>query len=141
VRTDDLSPVATAELPAIPRATPRTDPRPAIGQIVWTTAIDETTNAPTEPVSSYPANTSRIIATALAESLPAGSRIEATWEYNDTSLDAFSTQLTSTEMIDQTWVTFQIERDPNVPWPVGVYEVSISVDGTAVQQAAIEVTE
>ena len=38
-------------------------------------------------------------------------------------------------------MSFYIERDPDVPWPVGTYEVTVSLNGTTVQQAAVEVTE
>ena len=39
------------------------------------------------------------------------------------------------------WISFYIERDPDVPWPVGTYEVTVSLDGATVQQAAVEVRE
>ena len=137
----DLSPAPTVEISAVPLATPRTTVKPEIGQVVWTAAIDAATIAPTEPVSIYPLESPRIIAATKTQSLPAGSRLEARWEYNDTSLDAFTTQLIPAEMIDQRWVTFHIERDPDVPWPGGVYEVTISLDGTAMQQASVEVSD
>jgi hypothetical protein len=137
----DTSPAATIQISSVPGATPRAIAASSLGQVVWTAATDQTTNAPTEPVSSYVADAPRIIAAVPARSLPAGSRIEATWEYNDTSLDAFTTKLFQTEVIDQTWITFHIERDPDVRWPVGRYEVSVSLSGTTMQQAAVEVSE
>jgi hypothetical protein len=136
----DQSPSPAIELSAVPVATPRANVTPTVGQIVWTAAIDETSNAPIEPVSSYLPTAPRIIAAAPVQSLPDGSLIEATWEYNDTSLDAFTTELSRSEMIDQAWVTFHIERDPGVDWPAGTYEVSVSLDGTMVQTAAVEVS-
>jgi hypothetical protein len=141
VPPDDQSRSHTIERSAVPGATPRANVTSSVGRIVWTAAIDETTNAPIEPVSSYPPTAPRIIAAVPAQSLPSGSQIEATWEYNDTSLDAFTTQLSQTETIDQAWIAFHIERDPAVPWPVGTYEVSISLDGTTMQVAAVEVSE
>jgi hypothetical protein len=111
------------------------------GEIVWATAIDPKTSAPIEPVSSYRPDAPRIIAVIQAFGLSAGSVVEATWEYNNTSLDAFSTRLLQAGSTAESWVSFRIDRSPDMPWPVGTYEVTVSLNGTTVQQAAIEVTE
>jgi hypothetical protein len=110
-------------------------------QIVWATAIDPATSAPGEPVTSYPPDAPRIIAVLEAFALSAGSLVEATWEYNSTSLDAFSTRLVADSSTAERWISFSIERSPDVPWPVGTYEVTVSLNGTTVQQASIEVAE
>ena len=73
--------------------------------------------------------------------LSAESALEATWEYNNTSLDAFSTRLVPASSAAESWISFHIERSPDVPWPVGTYQVTISLNGTTVQQASIDVTE
>ena len=139
VPPNDQSGSPTIEKSAVPGATPRGNVAFSVGPIIWTAAIDETTNAPIEPVSSYVSTTPRIIAAVPVQSLPAGAQIEASWEYNDTSLDAFTTQLSQAEMIDRTWIAFHIERDPAVPWPVGTYQVSVAVNGTTMQVASVEV--
>ena len=99
------------------------------------------TNAPIDPVSSYKPDAPRIVAAVQMDALTAGSRVEATWEYNDTSLDAFTTRLTLPESGTNPWLSFHIERDPKVEWPVGTYEVRISLNGTTVREASIEVRE
>ena len=83
----------------------------------------------------------RIIAVMQTFALSAGSVVEASWEYNNTSLDAFSTRLVPPSSTAERWISFLIERNPDVPWPVGTYEVSVSLNGTSVQQSSIEVTE
>ncbi len=138
----DPSPGVIANSTAVAPATPVSIAvETQIGNIVWASATDPGTNAPVEPVSSYPPDAPRIIAAVRTHALSAGSVVEATWEYNDTSLDAFTTRLTPTDSGGERWLSFHIARDPEVPWPVGTYEVTISVDGTAVRQAAVEVTE
>ena len=112
-----------------------------VGDVVWATATDPATNAPVEPVSSYPPDALRIIAAVHADALSAGSNVEATWEYNDTSLDAFTTRLTPSERGTDQWISFYIERDPEVEWPVGTYEVQILLNGATAQEAAVEVRE
>jgi hypothetical protein len=139
---NDLSLVPTSATPAVPLATPTGEiSMPQLGEIVWATAIDPATSAPTDAVVSYVPDAPQIIAAATAHSLPSGSRLEATWEYNDTPLEAFTTQLVASDSINETWVSFHIERDPDVPWPEGTYEVTIAFDGTSIQQAAVEVIE
>ena len=127
---------------AAPAATPlSTAVAPRFGPIVWASAIDPATSAPTEPVLSYPPDAPRIIVVIQAFALSAGSVVEATWEYNNTSLEAFSTSLVPPSSTAERWISFHIERQPDVPWPVGTYEVSVSLNGTSVQQASIEVTQ
>lgn len=138
----DRSPQLVIRPPVTTAATPfSTAVQSRIGDIVWTSATDPTTNAPIEPVSGYRPDASRIIAAVQTHALSTGSIVQATWEYNDTSLDAFTTQLTPAQGDVEQWMSFHIARDPDVPWPVGTYEVTISLDGTAVQQAAVEVSE
>jgi hypothetical protein len=112
-----------------------------IGNVVWAMATDPATNAPIDSVSSYPPDALRIVAAMRIDALPAGSSVEATWEYNDTSLDAFTTRLTPVDSGADRWVSFHIERDPEVEWPVGTYEVRISLNGTTVHEAAVDVRE
>lgn len=137
----DPSPVADMALPTTPRlATPaNTIASPRIGEIVWTAATDPISNVPIEPVTSYRSDATRIIAAAPILALPAGSRIEATWEYNNTSLDPFTTQLVTPKPVEETWITLHIDRDPEVLWPEGQYGITISLDGVAIQQGAVEV--
>ena len=114
---------------------------PQIGGVVWATSTDPVTNAPVEPVSSFRRDALRIIAAAHTAGLSPGASVEATWEYNDTSLDAFTTRLTPPERGTEQWISFYIERAPEVEWPVGTYVVKISLNGATVQQATVEVRE
>ena len=114
---------------------------PQIGDIVWATSTDPASNEPIDAVASYRPDAPRIIAAVRTRALSAGSTIEATWEYNDTSLDAFTTRLTPSGSDAEQWISFHIARDPEVPWPVGTYEVAIALDGAVVRQAAVEVSE
>ena len=136
------SPAVIPGSTAVAAATPVSDAmEPQIGNIVWATSTDPASNAPIAAVSSFRPDAPRIIAAVQTRSLSVGSSIEATWEYNDTSLDSFTTQVTPSGSGAEHWISFHIARDPDVPWPVGRYEVAISLDGAVVQQAAVEVTE
>ena len=138
----DQSPEVIANSTAVAAATPGSAAMESpIGEVMWATATDPASNAPIEPVSSYHPDAPRIIAAVRTRALSAGSVVEAIWEYNDTSLDAFTTRLTPTASGADQWISFHIARNPEVPWPVGTYEVTVSLDGAAVQQAAVEVSE
>ena len=142
VAPSDPAPQAISSPTAIAAATPVSAAVGArVGEVIWVTAIDPATSAPIEPVSSYRPDAPRIIAAVRTRALSAGSNIEATWEYNDTSLDAFTTRLTPPASGAEQWISFQIARDPEVPWPVGRYEVAIALDGAIVRQAAVEVSD
>jgi hypothetical protein len=136
------SPQAMSEAPADTGATPvSTAVATRFGQVVWATAIDPATSAPIEPVTSYRPDAPRIIVVLKTFALAAGSLVEATWKYNNTSLDAFTTRLVPAGSAAESWISFGIERSPDVPWPVGTYEVTVSLNGTTVQQVSVEVTE
>jgi hypothetical protein len=136
------SPQPMSEAPAGTTATPAsTAVATRFGQVVWATAIDPATSAPIEPVSSYRPDAPRIIVVLQTFALSAGSLVEATWKYNNTSLDAFTTRLVPASRAAESWISFSIERSPDVPWPIGTYEVTVSLNGSTVQQVSIEVTE
>jgi hypothetical protein len=138
----DLTPQKIANTPVASIATPVATPEaPRVGGVVWATNTDPATNVPIDQVTNFHPDALRIVAAVHVDALSAGSYIEATWEYNDTSLDAFTTRLPLSDSGTDQWISFYIERDPEVEWPVGTYEVSISVDGVPVQQAAVEVRE
>lgn len=139
-----LSSTPTSGVPgASPVATPGTNPSdsstPAIGEIVWVAMSDPVTNAPVDVVPSYSPEAPRITASALVTALSAGAIVAATWEYNDTSLDAFSRQIVLSAATDQIWISFHIDRESETAWPAGAYEVAISLDGTVVQRAVVDV--
>jgi len=143
VSPDTASPTAvvTATLatsPTVVAATPL--PTPPLGDVVWTTAVDPVTSAPTGVVAAISPDAPLIIAAVETNALAAGSRLKATWEYNDTSLDAFTTELVSSDQATQRWISFHMTReDMSVPWPEGTYEIAIAVNGTVVRTAAIDV--
>ncbi len=118
---------------------PIPSPVPSLGEIVWATSADPETNAPQETVTAYTPEAPRVSAFVLANNLQAGSTIDADWAYNDTSLDAFSRQVIVPAPTDQTWVSFHIDRGDAEPWPAGVYEITISLNGETAREAAVEV--
>lgn len=136
------SPAVTAVAPTGVAATPVSTPvATRVGPIVWSTTVDPATGAPIQPVTSYRPDALQIIAVMQTSVLAAGSTFEATWEYNNTSLDAFTTRLVPAASAAESWISFHIARSPDVPWPAGTYQVTVSLNGATVQQGSIEVTE
>ena len=142
-----LGPNASGSPLAPPRATSPATPRPPgsatpstpmVGPIVWTTAVDPRSSAPSDTVTTYPPDAPRLIAAAPMHGLPSGATLTASWSYNDTSLDAFGTALTVTSG-EQTWVSFYIARSDDSLWPAGVYAITISLAGREVARSTVEV--
>jgi hypothetical protein len=137
------TPPAETVLPATPApqapapATPI--PRPAgLGEIVWSTDATSMTT-PVAGVTQLSSDVPRIVANIPGYSLPAGSQVSAAWSYNKTSLDAFATTLTIDRLQPEQWLTFQLSRNTDGPWPTGVYEITISLNGQVAESASIEV--
>lgn len=126
-----------------PSASPSTaaaaTPVPSLSEIVWATAADPVTNAPLDDVASFASDAPRIAAFVLTGNIPPGSTIQAEWQYNDATLDAFTRQIVVPTATDRTWMSFHIDRGETETWPVGKYEVSISLDGQAVRGDSVEV--
>ncbi len=112
---------------------------PSIGEIVWATSADPESNAPVDTVATFSPDAARITAYMLTDAIPAGSTIEATWEYNSTSLDALTRQVVPPSAIGESWISFHLERGQDTRWPTGVYEISVSLDGSVVRRAAVEI--
>ena len=134
VATPSSSPAAS------PAAWPATvDPGPTVGDIVWTTTVDPVTNAPVDAVGSYSPEAVRIIASMPTRGIPRSVAIRASWEYNDTPLEAFTTELDLPQQRETTWISFHIDRDPQILWPEGIYAIAVSLDGSEIQRSAVEV--
>jgi hypothetical protein len=131
-------PVVTV-LPATPAPAQSTPvPRPAgLGEIRW--SGEATFATPVAGVTQLTSDVPRIVAYVPAYALPAGSQVSAAWSYNDTSLDAFATTLTIEQLQPEQWLTFQLSRNTDTPWPTGVYEITVSLNGQVAQSVSIEV--
>lgn len=135
------TPPIAAVQPATPRAavTATPTPQPAgLGDIRWS-GEEVTTATPVAGPTQLTTDVPRIIANVPAYSLAAGSQVSAAWSYNDTSLDAFATTLTIDQLQAEQWLAFQLSRNAETPWPAGVYQITISLNGQAAQTSSIEV--
>ena len=121
----------TAAVPTALTGTPR------IGEAVWTSAIDPTTNAPIA-IAPQAADTT-IYAVFPIESLPAGSQLVASWFFNDTSLDALNSAMRIDRDRVSGWIEFHIERTGSEPWPDGDYAVVITDGTNELQQAVVSI--
>ena len=126
---------ATTSVPA--PATPIPRP-PGLGDIRWTSEAGSAAT-PAAAVTQLRSDVPRIAADLPAYEIPAGSQVSATWSYNNTSLDAFATTITIDHLQDEQWLTFQLSRNTDAPWPTGVYEITISLDGQVAQTSSVEV--
>jgi hypothetical protein len=134
------TPVVANVLPTTPAPAPATPiPHPTgLGEIRWSS--EATTPAtPAAGLTQLTSDVPRIIANVPAYALPAGSQVSAIWSYNNTSLDAFATTLTIDQPQTEQWLTFQLSRNTEAPWPTGVYEITVSLNGQVAQSASIEV--
>lgn len=131
----------TPATPAVPTPAPSTPvPRSAgLGEVRWS-RDPLTTATPAAGLTQLPSDAPYIVANVPAYVLPAGSQVSATWSYNNTSLDAFATTLTIDHLRPEQWLTFQLSRNAEEPWPTGVYEITISLNGQVAQSSTIEVT-
>lgn len=124
-----------------PGVTPVGSPTGAaqLGPIIWATAIDPQTKAPTERVEAFPTTAKTLYATLPIAILEPGTVLTAAWTYNATSLDALTSTVVAQGRYADSWVEFHLVRASDQPWPAGTYAVTVLANGVAVQTAEVKV--
>lgn len=148
---DRGTPTATATTPL---TAPATSPSPStgagvaaspvatrlqVGSIVWATAVDPATKAPTEPVDAFPDTAPILYAAVPVQQLTPGVVLTAQWSYNDTPLTALTSAVVAERAAAETWVAFHLERVGDVAWPAGDYQIVVLVNGQPARTAQVEV--
>lgn len=139
--------LATPTLPAGPpvvptpgrSSTPFRSDAASVGPVVWATGVDPATKAPTNPVTTFAADAPAIYATLPVDRLTAGTTLGASWRYNGTPLESFLSMVTAETDLADIWAEFHITRSNAEPWPPGVYEITITVNGEGAQTATVAV--
>lgn len=108
-----------------------------IGPIVWATAIDPVTFAPTVPVVEVDSLAPAIYAVVPVRRIEPGTTVSATWAYNDTPIPTTSPAVTVIERREGVWLAFDLSRGTAEPWPDGTLAVTIAIDGQPVSGAEI----
>ena len=113
------------------------------GAVVWATAVDPTTRAPTEPVEAFRPDARTIYAAVPLARLEPGTTLSATWTYNRTPLQGMVGSVTAPagETGQDLWVAFEIARQTEEPWPTGTYEIAVAVNGEPALTATVEVED
>ena len=139
-----VTPLATAPgqsaIATPPLATPA--PRePQFSDIIWTSKWSDQAGEEPVAVTELMPESPVIVALTRATALPIGAQVDAIWSYNNTSLDAFSTSLVNDGSSDEVWLAFRLDRDPELLWPAGTYQVTLSLNGIEVKSGSVQVVE
>lgn len=111
-----------------------------IGEIVWTAAVDPSTQAPREALTALPNDAPLVIAALPVETLPAGTVLQAHWMIDGEPLPALDPEpVTVEEGLVGAWVTWTLRWDGEQPWPIGRLGIVIEIDGADVQRAEIPI--
>lgn len=139
-----VTPAATVPATTITETPPPATPSaqgPQFSEIVWTSDWSDRPGEEPLAVTQLRPDSPAIIALTRARMLPDGARIDATWTYNDTSLDSFTTGTTSDNSSNDVWLAFRLDRDPEQLWPAGTYEIVLTLDGAEVERSAIQIAQ
>lgn len=133
-----VGPTTTAA-PAAPASTEI--PAASIEPIVWTAAVDSTTNAPMEPVEQFSTADRTIFAVVRVANLPQGAVLSASWTYNDAPLENATRAIVPTQAYRAGFVEFHLAKVDGQTWPAGSYRLTITLDGNVAQVAKVNVVE
>jgi hypothetical protein len=115
---------------------------PQIGAVVWAAAIAPETNEPIDRVERFPADAPILYAVVPVSRVAAGTVLSATWRYNGVPLEGLDQDVIFDAPPEATtWVEFHLSLAEGETWPVGTYEIALSVDGQDVRTATVEVIE
>jgi hypothetical protein len=136
---DDDPPAATAT-PAPTQPPTQTPVPPAeLGQIVWATAVDESTKAPQDQVSTFPRDAAAIYAVIPVTRVLGNTQITAEWDYDGVPMPELTTTVSAPDLSNGGWIEFHIARSTNLLWPAGTYRIRILVEGQLAQESTIAV--
>lgn len=130
------APIVATPPPATPVAQ-----EPQFSDIVWTTQWSGTPGEEPATEAELQTDSPAIIALVRARMLPDDSQVDAAWTYNNTSLDAFATQTTTSGASDDVWLAFRLDRNPDLLWPTGTYQVTLTFNGAEVASGTVPVIE
>lgn len=112
---------------------------PSIGQVVWASAVDPVTNAPTERVEQFSVDAGRLYAVVEVAGLPIGAVVSGVWTYNGVALAALDAEVAITgPTAEAAWIEFHLEWADDA-WPEGTYEIAIGVDGEILRTSSVAV--
>lgn len=121
--------------------TPTAPPQPmTLGDVVWTTEVDPTTQEPADEVRRYPNNAPAIIAAVPIGSVPAGAEITATWAIDGTEVPQATTRVVAEAAVEEGWVSFRFTRNPDRLFPLGVLSVTVSGPMGETTAGEVEIT-
>jgi hypothetical protein len=129
----------TTTAPAAPASTEI--PSASIEPIVWTSSVDSTTNAPTEPVEQFSTADQTIYAVVRVANVPQGAVLSASWTYNDAPLESATRAIVPTQAYRSGYVEFHLAKVDSETWPAGSYGVTMTIDGSVAQMAVVNVVE
>ncbi|MGH2531307.1 MAG: hypothetical protein ACRDJW_03270 [Thermomicrobiales bacterium] len=133
-------PAAATPFPAFQGSPPAFSSAQAeFGEVVWTASVDPATNVPRQPVTWFSEEVDTIYAAIPALRLDPGAVVVANWTYNDTPIEGMTSRVNATASYVDAWIEFHMTRSPDMPWPTGVYQVAISVDGVVALVSEVEV--
>jgi hypothetical protein len=111
-----------------------------VGEIVWTSAVDPSTNAPAEPLVALPNDAPLVIAALPVETLPAGTVLQARWTIDGDPLPELDPgPVTVEEGLAGAWVTWTLRWEADQPWPIGRLGIVVDIDGGDGQRAEIPI--
>jgi hypothetical protein len=111
-----------------------------IGEIVWTAAVEPSTQAPRESLATLPNDAPLVIAALPVETLPAGTVLQAHWMIDGEPLPALDPEpVTVEEGLVGAWVTWTLRWEAEQPWPVGRLGIVVEIDGADDQRAEIPI--
>lgn len=122
-------------------ATPGPTPTPVavtLGEVVWTTAVNEQTGAPTDSLTTLPNSAPRVYAAVQAELLPAGVPVQAHWTIDGDVLPELEPAAVVAEADRAAaWISWSLTWNADEPWPIGTLGIVIEVKGET--EAASEI--
>lgn len=110
------------------------------GDLVWTTAVETGTNAPTNEVAEFDVTSPAIYAAIPISAAPAGATVTAAWTYNDTAIQGMDATVQLPEVRSEPiWVEFHLQRQGADDWPDGVYAITIREGERVVASGTVDV--
>jgi hypothetical protein len=108
---------------------------------VWSTGVDPADGSPVDSIEWVATDAPVVYAVFETTAIPAGTSFSIAWTMNGTPVPGLNPTLAMRVDAPAGWIEFHLDRTSETPWPEGVLEIKLTVDGEVVSTGSIELRD
>jgi hypothetical protein len=139
----DPEPTPTQEATAQPTSAPTSQVQEPleVQPPVWSTGVDPADGSPVDSIEWVSTDAPVVYAVFETTAIPAGTSFSIAWTMNGTPVPGLNPTLEMRVDAPAGWIEFHLDRTSETPWPEGILEIELTVNGEIVSSGSIELRD